>query len=104
MYPNNEQRLLMNKTFGCTRFIYNHFLNLKQQEYKETNKSKTEYESIKELTTLYVEYPWLKEVDSMSLRCFLFDLDDAFKECIKSKVDILTQIKNMAKIVIEQTI
>ena len=85
LYPNDEQRILINKTFGCTRFIYNHFLNLKQKEYKETNKTKTTYECIKELTTLYVEYPWLKEVDSMSLRCSLFDLDDAFKRMYKKQ-------------------
>ncbi len=33
---------------------------------------------IKELPNLYPEYPFLKEVDSCSLRCSLFDLDDAF--------------------------
>lgn len=27
MYPNDEQRILINKTFGCTRFIYNYFLD-----------------------------------------------------------------------------
>ena len=27
LYPNQEQEILINKTFGCSRFIYNHFLN-----------------------------------------------------------------------------
>ena len=27
LYPNDNQKILINKTFGCTRFIYNHFLN-----------------------------------------------------------------------------
>ena len=27
LYPNDNQKMLINKTFGCTRFIYNHFLN-----------------------------------------------------------------------------
>ena len=27
LYPNDEQRQLIHKTFGCVRFIYNHFLN-----------------------------------------------------------------------------
>ena len=26
LYPNDNQKILINKTFGCTRFIYNHFL------------------------------------------------------------------------------
>ncbi|WP_459796093.1 helix-turn-helix domain-containing protein, partial [Alkalibacterium sp. m-11] len=27
LYPNKEQAILINKTIGCSRFIYNHFLN-----------------------------------------------------------------------------
>ncbi len=27
MYPNDKQEVLINKTFGCTRFIYNYFLD-----------------------------------------------------------------------------
>ena len=39
-----------------------------------------EYPFLKEVdSNLYQEYPFLKEVDSCSLRCSLFDLDDAFK-------------------------
>ena len=26
IYPNREQRILLAKTFGCTRFVYNHYL------------------------------------------------------------------------------
>ncbi len=25
IYPTDEQKELINKTFGCSRFIYNHF-------------------------------------------------------------------------------
>ena len=38
---------------------------------------------IKELPNLYKEYPFLKEVDSCSLRCALFDLDDAYQKLFK---------------------
>lgn len=27
LYPNTNQKILINKTFGCVRFVYNHFLN-----------------------------------------------------------------------------
>ena len=27
MYPDNNQVILINKTFGCIRFVYNYFLN-----------------------------------------------------------------------------
>ena len=79
IYPNNQQKEIIHKTFGCTRFIYNHFLSIKQEEYKNTKKSKSAYECIKEIPSLYEERPYLKEIDSMSLRCALFDLEDAYK-------------------------
>ena len=27
MYPDDNQKILIHKTFGCVRFIYNYFLN-----------------------------------------------------------------------------
>ena len=79
IYPTDEQKELINKTIGCARFIYNHFLDEKISDYKETGKSKSCYDQIKELPTLSKEYPWLSEVDSCSLRTSLFNLDDAYK-------------------------
>ena len=40
LYPNEKQTELINKTIGCSRFIYNYFLDDKIKEYKETKKSK----------------------------------------------------------------
>lgn len=34
IYPNKEQKLLLEKTFGANRFIYNYFLNLKSKLYE----------------------------------------------------------------------
>ena len=79
LYPNDKQKEMIQKTFGCTRVIYNHFLNQKQIEYKNNKKTKTAYECIKELPNLYIEKPYLKEVDSMSLRCAIFDLENAYQ-------------------------
>ena len=31
LYPTNEQGMLINKMFGCTRFVYNYYLNKKQE-------------------------------------------------------------------------
>ena len=37
IYPDEKQRTLINKTLGCTRFIYNYFLNIqKENSYKKT--------------------------------------------------------------------
>ena len=44
LYPTKEQEQLINKTIGCSRFIYNYFLDDKIKEYKETGKSKSAYD------------------------------------------------------------
>ncbi len=74
MYPTNEQTILINKTFGCTRFIYNYFLN----KCKE-NKYIKAYDMCNMLKDLQEEYEWLKEVDSYALRCAIFNLETSFK-------------------------
>ena len=74
LYPNDNQKILINKTFGCTRFIYNHFLNKCKEE-----KFIKAYDMCKELKKLVLDYPFLKEVDSMALRCSIFNLEDSYK-------------------------
>ncbi|CAI8886081.1 hypothetical protein KOY_04507 [Bacillus cereus VDM021] len=41
IYPNKEQEILIAKTMGCTRFVFNHFLALWNDTYKETGKGLT---------------------------------------------------------------
>lgn len=55
LYPNIEQQLLINKTFGCTRLIYNLMLAK-----KKNNSNLSCYDLIKEIPSLYKEYPFLK--------------------------------------------
>ena len=74
MYLTDNQRELVHKTFGCGRFVYNHFLN----KCKENGYQKA-YDMCKELKELVVEYPFLKEVDSCSLRNSIFNLEDSYK-------------------------
>ena len=73
-YPNDSQKELIHKTFGCTRFIYNHFLS----KCKENGYIKS-YDMCKELKYMLEEYPFLKEVDSCSLRNSIFNLEDSYK-------------------------
>ena len=79
MYPTEKQEELINKTIGCSRFVYNYFLDDKIKEYKKTGKSKSVYDQIKLIPSLSKEYPFLKEVDSCALRTSLFNLEDAYK-------------------------
>ena len=83
LYPNKKQEELINKTIGCSRFIYNYFLDDKIKEYKETGKSKSAFDQIKLIPLLSKDKKWLKEVDSCALRNSLFNLEDAFKRFYK---------------------
>ena len=72
LYPTAEQKVLIEKSFGCYRYIYNYFLN-KTNGKKYINK----FDCIKELPILASTNEWLKEVDSCLLRCSIFNLEDA---------------------------
>ena len=39
IYPNEEQKVLFAKTFGCVRFIYNKMLEDKIKHYEETKQN-----------------------------------------------------------------
>ena len=83
LYPTKEQQILINQTLGCSRLVYNHYLNKKIELYKEDKSNISCYDCIKDLNNMYNDYPFLKDVDSMSLRCALFDLDSAYKNFFK---------------------
>lgn len=79
IYPNKEQEILIAKTLGCTRFVFNYFLDLRIKSYEQGQKSLSYNDNAKELTILKKELVWLKEVDSISLQQTLKDLDLAYK-------------------------
>lgn len=79
LYPTNGQRNQIARNFGCCRYVYNHFLAQKQEQYKETGKAPTRFQQDKALTTMKQELPWLKEADSTSLQAAIQDLDAAFQ-------------------------
>lgn len=79
IYPNKEQEELIQKTFGCCRFVFNHFLAERIKQYNETGKSKSRFEQNKELTLLKKKLDWLREPDKCSLQNSLIDLDFAYK-------------------------
>ena len=85
IYPTNEQKLYLAKTFGCTRFIYNQMLADRIKSYKE-NKD-LDVKSIKYPTPAQYkkEYEWLKEVDSLALANAQMNLDKAYKNFFRDK-------------------
>ena len=81
LYPNREQENLILRTFGCCRFVFNHYLAQRIESYQETGKSPTRFAQDKDLTTLkqQEETLWLKEVDKCALQNTLKHLDSAYQ-------------------------
>lgn len=79
LYPNHTQEQLLQKTFGCCRYVYNHYLAKRIEKYK-CDKSTLNYNACSnDMTTLKNELEWLREVDSMALQSSLRDLDAAYQ-------------------------
>ena len=81
IYPNRTQEKLINRTLGCARFVFNHFLAVRRDEWKANHNSLTYVKTSKLLTDLKKreETAWLSEVDSMALQESLRNLDRAFQ-------------------------
>ena len=78
IYPNQEQIKFIEKTFGCSRYVYNYMLRLKQKAYN-IFKFKVGYiKTSSILTKLKQRKPWLCEVDAVALQQCLRDLDAAY--------------------------
>ena len=79
LYPNKEQEILLAKTFGCVRFIYNKMLSDKIEHYKETkeklNNTPAQYKK---------EFEWLKEVDSLALANAQMNLQTAYNNFFRN--------------------
>ena len=76
LYPNKEQKELLNKSFGCSRFIYNYYLSIiKNNGYKNAYANISNY-----VNNLKYEYSFLQEIDSTIIRNTLFHLNDNLKK------------------------
>ena len=79
IYPNTEQQIILAKTFGCVRFIYNQMLSDKINHYEETkqklNNTPAQYKS---------KFPWLKEVDSLALANAQMNLQTAYNNFFRN--------------------
>ena len=85
IYPNKEQEILINKTFGCSRFVFNYFLAKWEDAYKQTGKGLTYNACSSQLTQLKKELTWLKEIDSIAIQSSLKNLADAYSRFFKKQ-------------------
>lgn len=101
-YPNEEQKVLLAKTFGCVRFVYNKNLDLTKTYYDNYVKANEMYKAgliqtqpIRPIVTDYTlsanvaqikanpDLSWLYEVSSVALQQTAIDLNTAFSRFFK---------------------
>jgi putative transposase len=103
IYPNKKQIELINKTIGCSRFVFNFFLSkqkekdvywciveeMKQNGQFPSNNWKgtclNKYETVKSLPELKKHYSFLKEVDSIALQKSIENLSDSYARYYKKQ-------------------
>ena len=94
LYPTKEQELYFNKTFGCSRFIYNYYLSERNDFYNnhikgiEDKEQRREiYKTFKEtpLRELKEKYPWLREVEAQTICQSYLNVQKSFDNFFKGQ-------------------
>jgi putative transposase len=87
IYPNNEQKIQIAKTFGCCRFVYNQTLAYRKEVYEKEKKSVSKTDCNNYCNRqLKKEYEWLKEVDKFALTNAIYNMDAAYQKFFKEHV------------------
>lgn len=79
LYPTPEQANLIQRTFGCCRFVYNHYLAKRKEVYENSGKTMNYVACAKDLTLLKKDFPWLCEVETNALQHTLKALESAYQ-------------------------
>ena len=86
LYPNDEQKVMFAKTFGCCRFVYNQLLALQKQRYKDGESHLSKLKSNEFATrTLKKDYDFLKKIDKFAVSNAVFHLADAYDRFFKKQ-------------------
>ncbi len=85
IYPDDEQKTLIEKHIGSCRFIYNRFLHIKKVFYDKFRINISLSQLDKYLPMFKEIYPWLKEVNSQSLQEARRNLHDSFSRFFKGQ-------------------
>lgn len=80
IYPTDGQKALIEKTFGCVRFIYNDLLTKQIELYAQEKRIAFKYEMQLDITKTKKGKDWLYEVDSRALVVAACDLELAYKK------------------------
>ena len=81
IYPTAEQEVLIAKTFGCVRFVYNRMLAERKATYEKlkSNKDLLKQQKLPTPAKYKGEFDWLKEVDSLALANAQINLQKAYQ-------------------------
>ena len=79
IYPNSEQIQQIQRTFGCCRYVFNHFLGLRIALYKASGDSINYNDCSAILTQMKSDLEWLKWADATALQSSIKDLDIAYQ-------------------------
>jgi len=91
-YPTLEQADQLARTFGCARFVYNHFLRVRTDGFFQAKERIGYNETAKQLTVLkqQSETAWLYEVSNIVLQQSLRNLDTAFQNFFQKRAQYPT--------------
>lgn len=77
--PTEEQKVKINKTLGCCRFVYNSMLDRRIKAYQRRGESMSYIDTQNLLPQMKTYLPWLAEVDSQALKYSCRQLNNAYK-------------------------
>ena len=84
LYPNKQQEVQIQKTFGCCRFVYNYILNYRQELYETKKEFMSKFDCNNYVNrVLKKQYEWLKEVDKFALTNAIYNMDSAYQKFFK---------------------
>ena len=80
IYPSGQQEELIQKTFGCVRFVYNETLSYRKDLYEKENKSMSKFDCVNFLYHgLKSKHKWLSEVDKWALENSVLNMNNAYR-------------------------
>ena len=85
--PNSEQRIFFEKSFGCTRYVYNWALSKRIEAYQQRKEKLSCVDLCKMLTDIKKEEDkiWLSEVSNECLQQSIRCMDSAFTRFFREK-------------------
>jgi putative transposase len=83
VYPNKSQSVVIEKTFGVCRMIYNLALETKIRAWEAAQKNVTAFDLTNQIPGLIKAYPWIGEVDGQATRWAILNMEKAYVSFFK---------------------